>query len=249
MSNFKSPGIKKRILIICMAVALCVPLFLLAQKNKDKTVSVQRTNCLTVTADAEFGDDSGDGICSDGEYSIYGDKTYYGLEDILVCLLIEQDHDFLLSTQGKTKYERSSGTDRKVTLDFSANANDLSLLPFYHLQVVDALIRVDEVLSETGYPATEKRFILWFKVGRNDYRLVFDGLIIDELNGEMNEWVSVIQAGNAEPGPRHWTIESTGSHKARLENDQRAKRYTIGHFIMPFKMTVTERQDKPPTCL
>lgn len=240
MANFKSPGINKRILSICAALALCVPLVLLAQGNKGKKPSA----CPTVTADAVFRDGEMDGIQSGNEYSIKGnDKKYYGLEDALVCLLTEQDHDFILSTEGKTSYERASGINRKVTLDFGAN--NTTWLPFSATLEVDALVRVDEVLSDTDYTDPKMRFIMWFSVSRDNYRLVFDGLVIDEFN--QSDWVEVTQTTNAD-GLREWTITCTDSHKARLEYDHRGKRYTVGHFVMPFQITVYETK-KEPTCL
>jgi len=239
MANFKSLGIKKRILSICAALALCLPLLLLAQGDKGKGNKGGKSSmCQTVTADAEFRDD-GNGIRSGDENSIYGDKKYYGLEDALVCLLTEQDHDFILSTQGGTSYERASGIDRKITLNFSINGNYLSSLPFDPILEVDALIRVDEVLSDTGYTDQPKRFIMWFSVGRDDYRLVFDAL--DE-----SEWVLVTQTGTT-PN-RIWTIASAGTQTARLESDHRGKRYTVDHFVMPFQIIVYETE-KEPTCL
>lgn len=235
MANFKSPGIKKRILSICAALALCLPLLLLAQGGKGNKGG-KSSMCQTVTADAEFRDDFSYGIRSGDENSIYNDKKYYGLEDALVCLLTEQDHDFILSTEGKTSYERASGINRKVTLDFTVN-NGYSPFDVDPIEV-DALIRVDEVLSDTGYTAT-KRFIMWFSVGRDDYRLVFDAL--DE-----SEWVLVTQTGTT-PN-RIWTIASAGTQTARLESDHRGKRYTVDHFVMPFQIIVYETE-KEPTCL
>lgn len=243
MFDLKFPGAKQRILIICAVLALCLPLLLIAQGDKGQGNKGGKSSlCQTVTADAEFRDDSTDGIGSGSEYSIKGNnKMYYGLEDALVCLLKEQDHDFILSTVGKTSYERASGIDRKVRLDFSANYNDLSLLPFDPILEVDALIRVDEVLSDNpeGYTDQLKRFIMWFSVGRDNYRLVFDGL-------DQSEWVLVTQTGTT-PN-RIWAIASAETHAARLEYDHRGKRYTVGHFVMPFQITVYET-DKDPTCL
>jgi hypothetical protein len=239
LANLKSPGTKKKILIICAALALCIPLLLVAQGDKGKGNKGGKSSmCQTVTADAEFRDTQGDGIRSGVENSIHGDKKYYGNEDALVCLLKGQDHDFILSTMGGTKYERASGIDRKVTLDFGANGNPAP--PFDSLSFeVDPLIRVDEVLSDDpeGYTDQPKRFIMWFSVGRDNYRLVFDGL--DE-----SEYVSVTQTGTTPE--RIWTIISTD--KARLEYDHRGKRYTVGHFVMPFQITVLETE-KDPTCL
>lgn len=240
MANFKSPGIKKRILSICAALALCVPLLLVAQGNKGKGNKGGKSSmCETITADAIFCDELGDGILSDGGYSIHGDTKYYGLEDTLVCLLKEQDHDLILSTQGGTKYEKESGLDRKVTLDFSAN-NNCNLLPFDPILEVDALIRVDEVLSDTEYTDITTRLLMWFDVGRDSYQLRFDGL--DDC-----EWVLVTQTYDPDTELREWTIKSIGTYTARLEK-VKGKRYTVGHFIMPFQITVYETE-KPATCL
>lgn len=243
MSNLKSPRIKKRTFIIYAALALLVPLVILAQGNKGKANKDKSDSCQTITADAVFRDATQngiDGIRSDGDFSsIYGDSKYYGNEDTLVCLLKEQDHDFILSTEGGTKYERESGVDRKVTLDFSAHPdNDLSLLPFDPVQVVDVLIRVDEVLSDTDYTDPEKRFLLWFKVGRDSYQLRFDGADC--------ELVAVTQTG-INPN-RIWTINSTGSSTAWFVKLKGLKKNTVGYFKMPFKITVYETT-KPPTCL
>jgi hypothetical protein len=241
MANFKSLGKKRRTLSICVALALCVPLLLLAQSNQGKgNKGKKNPSCNTVTADVVFRDGVTDGIRSDGGPSIWEDTTYYGLEDTLVCLLTEQDHDFIMSTEGNTPYERQSGLDRKVILDFTANSgNDLTSLPFDPVLIGDVLIRVDEVLSDADYTDSEMRFLLWFDVGRNSYQLRFDGL--DEC-----EWVTVTQETDSS-GLRQWTIESNGTHTARLEK-VKGKRYTVGHFIMPFQITVYET-DKDPTCL
>jgi len=246
MANFKSPGINKRTLSICAVLALCLPLLLVAQGDKGNGNKGGKSSmCQTVTADAELRDD-GDGIRSGNEYSIHNDKKYYGLEDTLVCLLTEQDHDFILSTEGKTSYERASGINRKVTLDFGVNNGGYSPFDVDPIEV-DALIRVDEVLSNDAesYTNQPKRLILWFSIGRNNYRLVFDGLVIDEFN--QSDWVEVTQTTNAD-GLREWTIASAETHKARLEYDHRGKRYTVDHFVMPFQITVYETT-KPPTCL
>ena len=232
MANFKSLGTKGRILSICVALALCIPLLLLAQSNQGKgNKGKKNPSCNTVTADAVFRDGATDGILSDGE------GFYKGLEGATVCLLTEWDYDFILGCRD-TKIEKGY-IDRKVILDFSANTgNDLSLLPFDPFQVADVLIRVDEVLSDADYSDSEMRFLLWFDVGRNSYQLRFDGL--DEC-----EWVKVTQ--ETVSGLRRWTIESIGSHTARLEK-VKGKRYTVGHFIMPFQITVYETE-KDPTCL
>ena len=235
MANFKSLGMKRRTLSICVALALCIPLLLIAPLNQGK--GKKNPSCNTVTADAEFRDDGLDGIRSDDGPSFYGDKKYYGNEDALVCLLKDQDHDFILSTEGNTRYERQSGLDRKVTLNFSANNSNLP--PFYPIQVADVLIRVDEVLSDADYSDVEMRFLLWFDVGRNSYQLRFDGL--DEC-----DYVTVTQQTDSS-GLRQWTIESNETHTARLEK-VKGRRHTVGHFIMPFQITVYET-DKDPTCL
>ena len=240
MANFKSLGAKGRMVRLGVALALCVPLVLLTQGNQGKgNKGKKNQNCQTVTADAVFRDDASDGILSDGEFSsIYNDKKYYGLEDTLVCLLKEQDHDLILSTAGKTQYERASGVDRKVTLDFLAN--NLNLPPFDPDLVTDVLIRVDEVLSDTNYADMEKRFLLWFDIGRDHYQLRFDGTDCDLV------WVTQ----SRESPNRIWTIESTGDHTAWLVKLKGVSRKTtVDYFIMPFKITVTERQDKDPTCL
>ncbi|NIM90182.1 MAG: hypothetical protein GTO17_04460 [Candidatus Aminicenantes bacterium] len=229
MANFKFLGMRGRILSICVASGLVIPLLLLAQSNQGKGGKGKDPNCNTVTADAEFRDAIGDGIYSDG----YG--FYKGLEGATVCLLTEQDHDFILGCMN-TKIEKGY-IDRKVTLDFLANNTNLP--PFDPIQVVDVSIRVDEVLSETNYTDQEKRFLLWFDIGRNSYQLRFDGL--DEC-----EWVKVTQYTDPDTGLRQWTIESIGTHTARLEK-VKGKRFTVGHFIMPFQITVYET-DKDPTC-
>lgn len=230
MSNFKSPRIRNRTFVICAVLALLVPLVLLAQGKKNNGNKGKSGSCETITADAEFRYQITDGIRSDGN------GLYMGLDDTLVCLLTEQDHDFIMSTEGNTPYERASGVDRKVTLYFGANNFDLP--PFDPIQIVDTLIRVDEVLSDGDYTNQDKRFIMWFKVGRDNYKLVYDNL-------DPSDMVSVTQTGTS-PN-RIWTIESTGTHNARLEK-VKGKRYTVGHFIMPFQITVYETE-KPPTCL
>ena len=231
MSNFRFLGKKNKVLSLYAALALCVPLILLAQENKVEVNKKNGPNCQTRTADALFRDNISDGISSDGIW----EGVYEGLNGSTVCLLTEWDYDFILGVRDK-RIERETGIDRKVTLNFTANNSHLP--PFNPNQTVDALIRVDEVLSDTEYTAT-KRLIMWFKVGRDDYRLVFDGL--DDV-----DWVLVTQSGISPD--RTWIIESRESHTARLEYDHRGKRRTVGYFTMPFRITVYET-DKPPTCL
>jgi hypothetical protein len=241
MANFKSLGAKGRMVRLGIALALCVPLVLLTQGKQGKGNKGGKSSmCETVTADAEFLDAFGDGILSD--FSIYGDKMYYGLEDTLVCLLKEQDHDFILSTRGGTKYERESGVDRKVTLDFSTPLPG-SFNPFVNtVQIVDVLIRVDEVLNDaTDYADIEKRFLLWFDVGRDSYQLRFDGTDC--------ELVSVTQQTYLGTGLRKWTIKSTGTETAWLVKIKGvSKKTTVGYFKMPFQITVYETE-KPASCL
>jgi hypothetical protein len=236
MANFKSLGMKGRILSICVALALCIPLLLLAQSNQGKgNKGKKNPSCQTVTADAVFRDGTTDGIRSDG---IWGGE-YRGLEGATVCLLTEWDYDFILGCRDE-RIEKGY-PDRKVKLDFSASNSeeDLIGLPFDPIQEADVLIRVDEVLSDEGdYTDSEMRFLLWFDVGRDSYQLRFDGL--DDC-----EYVEVTQTGIS-PN-RIWTIESIGSHTARLEK-LKGKRYTAGHFKMPFQIVVYET-DKDPTCL
>ena len=239
MANLKSLGTKGILLRMFVALALCISLFLVAQGKQGKGNKGKGPNCKTITADAEFRDETGDGIRSDGLYSVHGDKRYYGLEDTLVCLLTDQDHDFIQSTQGGTSYEKESGVDRKVTLDFTASIeNDLTLLPFQPYQIIDPLIRADEILSDTDYTDLPKRLLLWFDVGRDKYQLRFDGIDCDLV------WAT--QSG--ESPNRIWTIESFGDELARLVKLKGLKKNTIGYFKMPFKITVYETA-KPPTCL
>ena len=247
MANFKSPGIKKRILIICAALALCIPLLLVAKgdKGQGNKGGKDLTKCQTVTADAEFRDLQTDGIRSDG---IWG-GVYEGLNGSTVCLLDMQDNDFLLGTKNKKiEREEGGGIDRKVTLNFSADTtNDLGLLPFGSFQVVDVGIRADYVLYDDPlfYTDQPKRFLMWFSVGRDRYQLRFDGQVFDEFN--QSDWVSVTQTYNDDTKLRKWTIESTGYHIARLDKVM-GNGFTVGFFIMPFQITVYET-DKPANCL
>ena len=253
MANFKSPGINKRTLIICAALALCIPLLLVAKGDKGKgNKGGNSSMCLTVTADAIFrdaqspdGTDGTDGIRSDGIW----EGVYEGLNGSTVCLLTEYDYDFLLGTKNKKiEREEGGGIDRKVTLDFGANPqDDLNSLPFGSFQVVDVGIRVDLVLSDEpkGYTDQAKRFLMWFSVGRDRYQLRFDGQVFDEFN--QSDWVSVTQTYNDDTKLRKWTIESTGYHIARLDKVM-GNGFTVGFFIMPFQITVYET-DKPATCL
>jgi hypothetical protein len=213
-------------------IALCALLGLLAGAGTNKaTAAGPSSKCLTVTAAALFRDDPTDGIRSDN-LGLY--PEYRGWEDSLVCLMTTQDFDFILGTTN-TKYEKT-GIDRQVTLDFGANPNPPT--PFPALQVGEVSIRADYILSSTGYDSEPKRLILWFKVGRTDYKLYFDG--VDECDTTI-----VSQTGTAPD--RVWTIECDG--KGRLEGPVgRGKTGTIGLFLMPFKITISETT-YPPTCL
>ena len=215
---------KKGYLFLCVWVTLCLPLMLAAQNGR----------CSTMTARAAFSDFvqvSPAGIRGDG----LGD--YVGLGNADVYLLLGQDHDFVLSTTDR-QVEKAAGVNRLVTLDFASNNSqtDLNKLPFAPVQVVDALIRVDEVYMvgiDPAYPnPSSSRLILWFGA----YRLLFD-----------NNSTPVSVTGNAN-SPRHWVIESTGSHRARLQVTKGANNVTIGLFTMPVKITVDEILGAQPTC-
>jgi len=227
MFNLKSPGIKEKILSICVVVMLCMPILLMAQGGKGKDKSGR---CYTITVDAVFDDASTNGIQSDG-------YDYIGLQNAAtVCILRGQDYDFILGTMNYRLDMRYAGFDRKVTLDFEANNTNLNL-PFEPFQIVDASIRVDLVLEAP----VETRFIMWFEVEGSKYRnykLYFDGQL-----GASSVQVTV---DGDEPN-RKWTIESINGHKARLEYG-RGKDYIEQIFLMPFKITVDETS-KPPTCL
>lgn len=224
---------KKIILRICIVMMMCMPLTLLAQ-GKGKGKKDPRFKCDTVTVDAVFDDSENYGIKSDG-------LPYLGLENAAtVCILLEQDHDFILGTNNN-RLDMAYGVDRKVTLDFDANNSpeDLLDLPFFpYYQVVDASIRVDEA-SPAEEPSVT-RFIMWFEVDRKDYKLYFDG-----QQGASNVLVMNTTAEGSDL--RQWTIESIAPHKARLTYGK-GKSYVELLFTMLFQITVYET-DKDPTCL
>jgi hypothetical protein len=233
MSSRKPSGVSSAIPRIAAAVALCALLGLLSGAILGKASAAgPSSKCLTVTAAALFRDDPADGFRSDN-LAYY--LEYRGWEDALVCLMTTQDCDFILGTTN-TKYEKT-GIDRKATLDFAAYLGN-PLTPFSPLQVGEVTIRADYILSETPYSGEPKRLILWFKVGRTEYKLYFDG--VDEC-----DTATVSQTGAAPS--RVWTIEGDGL--GRLEGPVgRGKTGTIGHYLMPFKITISETT-YPPTCL
>jgi hypothetical protein len=217
---------KEGYLLLCVWVALCLPLMLTAQNP----------NCTSMTAKAAFSDwvqGSPAGIRGDGK----GD--YVGLQNADVGLLTGYDHDFVLDTRDN-HVEKAAKVDRKVTLDFGANNSQTDLskfgLPFAPFQV-DALIRVDEVymvgIDPVKYPNNQSstRLILWF----GNYRLYFD-----------SGTVSV--TGNASR-PRHWVIESTYPHVAWLQVTKGMNNVTIGTIKMPVQITVDEIPGAPPSCI
>ena len=213
---------KKGHLFLCVWVTLCLPLMLAAQNP----------NCTSMTAKAAFSDwvqGSPAGIRGDGK----GD--YVGLQNAVVGLLVGQDHDFVLSTSDN-HVEKAAKVDRKVILDFGSN-NDPRALPFAPLQVVDALIRVDEVymvgIDPVKYPNNQSstRLILWF----GGYRLYFD-------------YGTVAVTGN-QSSPRHWVIESTYPHVAWLQVTKGAGNTTISSVKMPVQITVDEIPGAPPSCI
>jgi hypothetical protein len=176
-----------------------------------------------ITAQATFRNSSTDGIRSDG-YPIY-----VGLTDGDVYLLPDQDYDFVLDIRRST---------RRLTLDFRAQNNGLTGLPFSPVESVPALIRVDEVYSVAPGHEYPTRLLMWFDVGRDGYQLRFDGVLGTDL----------VLVTRTPENPAMWTIQSTGAQTARLESGNPARRKVIGYFMMPFKITVEAREDLPKTC-
>jgi len=232
MASFKTSGVSRAVPRIVAGVALYALLGLLSGPSLGKAAAAgPSSKCLTVTAEAVFRDATTDGIRSDN-LGLY--LEYRGWEDSLVCLMTTQDFDFILGTTN-TKYEKT-GIDREATLDFAANPNPAT--PFSPFQVGEVTIRADYILSPTEYYSEPKRLILWFKVGRTEYKLYFDG--VDEC-----DMATVSQTGTA-PN-RVWTIEVDGL--GRLEGPVgRGKTGAIDYYLMPFKITISET-NYPPTCL
>ena len=230
---------KDGILILGVALVIFMGSLPQADAAKGGKGKPEPEQCARIPADATFRDHTTDGIQSDIGL------TYQGNLDSQVQLLRDKDHDFVLVTDPNF---------RQVTLDFDAN-NDTTNLPFLPDQMVDVLIRVDEVtlVPECVGQAVPKdvndltagcltRFLMWFGVGRERYRLVFDG---EQTPDGMAQAGKVLVKGTGTEPARQWTIESDGP--ARLE-EAKGRQLFIGLFTMPFRITVDERPERDPTC-
>jgi hypothetical protein len=189
-------------------------------------------NCANLTAAAVFRDAVGDGLKSDDQQiyeGYYGSPSeYHGWEDSLVCLMENDDWDFIMGTTS-TKYELN-GFNRMVTLDFGTQP-----VPFESCMTYEVLIRADYITNIEGGDPVDRRLIVWFTANRIDYKLYFD-------DGDGTNEVQVTVTG--ETGHRIWTIVSDGY--GRLEGPRRVG--IVGYFYMPFQITICET-DNPKTCL
>lgn len=206
-----------------------------AAGQKGKPAKPPNDKCNNVTAAAVFRDDPGDGLKSDalGLYAanpLYGSESeYHGWEDSLVCLMEYDDWDFIMGTTG-TIFEKN-GWDRMATLNFPTDGPDT--VPFATPLTSEVLIRSDYVYNIVD-PGS-RRLIVWFTVGRTDYKLYFD-------DGESTNQVQVTVTGTT-PN-RVWTIESDGW--GRLEGPRKVG--IVGYYYMPFQITIYETS-QPKTCL
>jgi hypothetical protein len=195
-------------------------------------------NCYNLTAAAVFRDQQGDGLRSDSlapytvpldpDYYFGSPSEYHGWEDSLVCLMENDDYDFIMGTSS-IQYELN-GFNRMVTLDFGTQP-----VPYASCAPYEVLIRADYITNMSGGPLL-KRLIVWFTANRVDYKLYFDD------NDNDTDMVQVTVTGTA-PN-RIWTVVSNGH--GRLEGPRRVG--IVGHFNMPFQIAIHET-DKPRTCL
>jgi hypothetical protein len=248
MSALRSLGRRTAIGRIALAGVFCLLLAfvwgllpdgaLAAGQKPAKPGKPPAANCANLTAAAVFRDDPGDGLRSDGQviyYEGYFDgyygspSEYHGWEDSLVCLMENDDWDFIMGTTS-TKYELN-GFNRMVTLDFGAQP-----VPFASCAPYEVLIRADYITNIEGGDTVDRRLIVWFTVGRIDYKLYFDD------NDDDTNMVQVSVTGD--PPNRVWTIVSDGY--GRLEGPRKVG--FVGYFHMPFQITIHET-DKPKTCL
>jgi hypothetical protein len=225
-----------RIRRIAIVGGMCILLGLVWGLITDRAEAAKKPApmCNNVTAAAVFRDDPGDGLKSDG-LPVYGSPTYgspseyHGWDDSLVCLMENDDWDFIMGTTS-TKYE-INGWDREVTLNFPENPEDP--VPFPLTLTTEVLIRSDYIynLEDPG----PRRLIVWFTANRVDYKLYFDD------GGSTNPvWVTVT---GTTPN-RVWTIESFGW--GRLEGPRKVG--IVGYYYMPFKIAIHET-GQPKTCL
>lgn len=192
------------------------------------------TKCLNVTAAAVFRDAEGDGLRSDGlsvyPYPLYGSLSeYHGWQDSLVCLMENDDWDFIMGTTS-TLYEKN-GRNRMATLDFGSQQ-----VPFASSMLYEVLIRADYIYNIQEAGPVPRRLIVWFTANRTDYKLYFDD------NDDDTDMVQVTLSGTA-PN-RVWTIVSTGY--GRLEGPRKAG--IVGYYYMPFQIKIHETT-QPKTCL
>lgn len=232
----------RRIVAIGGALVLLVFAWVLAsnwaeaagQNPKGKPAKPPTDKCNNVTAAAVFRDAADDGLKSDGQ-TVYGAplygsvSEYHGWEDSLVCLMEYDDWDFIMGTTS-TAFEKN-GWNRMASLNFPTDGPDP--VPFATPLMTEVLIRSDYVynINDPG----PRRLIVWFTVGRTDYKLYFD-------DGEGTNQVQVAVSGSSPT--RIWTIESFGW--GRLEGPRKVG--IVGYYYMPFKITIHET-DQPKTCL
>ncbi len=249
MSGLRSLGRRTAIRRIALAGVFCLLLAfvwgllpdgaLSAGQKPAKPGKPPAAKCANLTAAAVFRDGPGDGLKSDGlglypnpldpDYYFGSPFEYHGWEDSLVCLMENDDWDFIMGTTS-TKYELN-GFNRMVTLDFGAQP-----VPFASCAPYEVLIRADYITNIEGEDPVDRRLIVWFTVGRIDYKLYFDD------NDDDTNMVQVTVTGTAPD--RVWTIVSEGY--GRLEGPRRVG--IVGYFYMPFQITIHET-DKPKTCL
>jgi hypothetical protein len=221
---------------IAMAAGVCVLVGLIGGFLLDRAEAQKKPKpmCNNTTAAAVFRDATGDGLRSDGQLvygpPLYGSYSeYHGWEDALVCLMENSDYDFILGTTG-TAFEKN-GFDRTVFLDFGDQGAPVPAMAY------EVLIRADYLFNMTpGEGTVDKRLIVWFTVGRTDYKLYFD-----DDDGDTDP-VQVTVEGTAPD--RVWTIVSTGS--GRLVGPR--KMGIVGYYLMPFEIKIYET-NQPKTCL
>jgi len=247
MSGLRSLGRRTAIRRIALAGVFCLLLAFVwgwlpdgaqaAGQKPAKLAKPPAANCANLTAAAVFRDDPGDGLKSDNQQIYYEDyldgyygspSEYHGWEDSLVCLMENDDWDFIMGTTS-TKYELN-GFNRMVTLDFGTQT-----VPFASCMTYEVLIRADYITNISGGPV-DRRLIVWFTANRVDYKLYFDD------NDDDTDMVQVTVTGTA-PN-RIWTVVSNGY--GRLEGPRKVG--IVGYFYMPFQIAIYET-DKPKTCL